>query len=182
MQREPMDWSSVATEEPRLPPNAEEVRSGLRGYPTLPELAKNLALLLSLHDERELHKVVVGQVIKGACWWSSNELGKYDKCRYWSKRATATRDSSDTWKKDHKLVHEHVVPRKVIEDLIFKSKPRDAQQIERFLKLSFVCIVSEADNQALRKFNSCMPESWEFGKCPWARYTACDIEWTERAT
>lgn len=115
-----------------------EHENDAENYPNFDELSANVALVLCLWHEQQLHLAVARQVVKGACWWVSNALGKHDNCPHWSKAAAAKRATSNSWSTDHQLVHEHVIPRKYIEGKILSLETPSAENVKALLELSCV--------------------------------------------
>ena len=141
------------------------------------ELAENILLLIRLHRENKLHERVVRQVIKGACWWVSNKQGKKDKCALWSKAARQIRIEREVWDAQLGLIHEHLVPRNVIEEQIMNLNLPTADAVGFLLALSTVCVVTKEEDEALRKdgLRNNMTAQWKPGDDLFARYKAVGI-------
>lgn len=116
------------------------------------DLAPDILLLLTLRNEGRLQEAVVRQVIKGACWWIANSQGRRDACDLWSKEARRLRKTSKTWD-GLGLVHEHIVPRSVIEEEIITLDDPTLERIEELLRLSRVCVVTRDEDRRLREAN-----------------------------
>jgi hypothetical protein len=114
------------------------------------DLAPDIFLLLVLHRTRKLHEAIVRQAIKGACWWISNAQGKSDSCNLWSKAALALRNGNPS-RQGLGLIHEHIIPRSVIEDSIMQLDEPSVGKIAELLKCSRVCIVTADEDSRLRK-------------------------------
>lgn len=144
------------------------------------ELAPDILILLNLYKETKLHEAVVRQVLKGACWWVSNAQGRRDACDLWSKEALKLREGNDAWH-GLGLVHEHMIPRNVIEDEILALPNPTVEQIEELLKLSRVCVVTEAEDERLRdlKLGSRLPNGERTTSGGKERYQLAGIELSE---
>jgi hypothetical protein len=117
---------------------------------TADELAPDILELIVLHREGKLHEAIVRQALKGACWWVSNNQGKNDSCSLWSTKALALRNANDSWK-GLGLIHEHIIPRNIIEEEIMKLVEPSVEKIANFLKLSQVCVVTKDEDESLCK-------------------------------
>jgi hypothetical protein len=117
---------------------------------TAKELARDISTLLYLYRKGKLHEAVVRQAIKGACWWVSNGQGKKDDCDLWSEKALSLRQANSKWDKLG-LVHEHIVPRKYIQNRLMCLEDPTESNVERLLSLSQVCVVAPDEDQMLRK-------------------------------
>lgn len=117
---------------------------------TAKELARDISTLLYLYREGKLHEAVVRQAIKGACWWVSNAQGKKDDCDLWSEKALSLRQASSDWDKLG-LIHEHIVPRKYIQNRLISLEDPTEPNVERLLSLSQVCVVAPDEDEMLRK-------------------------------
>jgi len=117
---------------------------------TADELAPDILLLLVLHRTGKLREAIVRQAIKGACWWISNGQGMGDFCDLWSTDALALRNQKNSWH-GLDLVHEHIVPRNVIEETIMQLEDLSVEKIAELLKHSRVCIVTAMEDSRLRE-------------------------------
>lgn len=154
----------------------------LSSRPDFKELSENVQLVLQLWREQKLHKAIVLDVVKGACWWVSDDAGKYDDCRNWSLEAERIRGSSVTWQSKHRLVHEHIIPKKFIASQLLSLPNPTVEQVAELLRLSTVCIVSPDEDLLFgkHKLRQTMPKNWSLGDDIWARYKVVDIKWRTR--
>jgi len=145
------------------------------------ELASDIRILLELHHEKKIHEAVLRQVLKGACWWISNNQGKKDSCDLWSKKALALRRANDSWE-ELGLVHEHIIPRNVIEEEILALRGRPTvDQITALLLHSRVCVVTAEEDKCLREkgLRQKLPSATSLTAGGSARYVECGIEISE---
>lgn len=138
--------------------------------PTLPELASDVETLIRLRDSRQVSAAVVKQLVAVACWWASNPKGRGVECEYWSKKAVIE------WKRDPRwtpgrFVHDHVVPRAFITKRIIDTPLLNAQEIERWLNLSFECVLTPKEHSDFpRQLRASMPAGWDIESDAWDRY------------
>jgi hypothetical protein len=121
--------------------------------------------------------------------WSAHD-GKYEGCRYWTKEALfAKREhlryngQGLTIPHEHRLIHEHIVPRKIIRDLLLTSSAPTATQIESLLDLYCVgAIITRPQDDQLTQagLRDSMPHGWRPGGDMWARHRACGIQIVDR--
>jgi hypothetical protein len=146
------------------------------------QLAPDIALLLRLFREGQLHEAVVRQVLKGACWWVSNAQGRRDACDLWSKAALERRRANAGWN-GIGFVHEHLIPRNVIEDAILALEHPTADAIKRLLALSRVCVVTPEEDEKLRKLGlrDRLPGDADLADALLERYHVAGIELSDQA-
>lgn len=113
------------------------------------QLAKDICRLLTMHRHGDLNEAIVRQVLKGACWWVANAQGRKDACDCWSKAARLVRNAANGWD-GLGLIHEHIFPRKVIQEAIFTLVEPTEARIEELLLLSRVCVVTAGEDERLR--------------------------------
>lgn len=140
-------------------------------YRTKQQIVEDTAFVLACENLQFGTKyAVVDQVI----WvWSEFE-GKHRGCRYWSEKAVATGSKREG------LVHEHVVPRKVIREKLFTLSKPSISSVKRILeKYCIGVVVTKEEDVHLRnlQLHSSMPEDWD-RKDVWARYKKANIRVT----
>lgn len=121
--------------------------------------------------------------------WSAHD-GKYEGCRYWTKEALFAAHEHLRYKgqglpipHEHSLIHEHIVPRNIIRDLLLTSSATTATQIESLLDLHCVgAVVTGLQNDQLTQagLRASMPHGWHPGGDIWARYRECGIQIVDR--
>lgn len=147
---------------------------------TAEELASDIQRLLLLYRDNEIHEAVLRQVLKGACWWISNSQGKKDACDLWSEKALALRNASSSWQ-GLGLVHEHVIPRNVIEEQILALETPSVTDITELLLRSRVCVVTAEEDKCLREkgLRQRLPSGTSLADGGVARYLECGIKFSE---
>jgi len=137
-------------------------------YRSKEEICRDVAFVIScetLHIGTRL--AVVDQV-----FWVWTEFdGKYDGCKYWSKKAKALPKGEAKGN----LVHEHLVPRKVVRQKLLRCK--SANDVRTVLETWCIgVVVTREEDQLLNslRLGSAMPHDWD-GIDPWARYTKAGI-------
>lgn len=105
-------------------------------------------------------------------WVWSEFNGKHQGCKFWSEKAL-----SSGLQNKH-LIHEHLVPRKVLMNKLFSEVIPDKQNIFEFLDTYCVgVVVTKDEDNMLNKIGlrSEMPSDWD-NKDPWARYKKVAIK------
>lgn len=113
-------------------------------------------------------------------WVWSEFYGKHIGCKYWSKEALRIWQTQKPSVKG--LVHEHLIPRKVLIHKLFNEVERDQHKIYEFLeKFCVGVVVTKAEDQALNDagLNSKIPDNWD-NKDPWTRYTEIGLSVIEK--
>jgi hypothetical protein len=147
------------------------------------ELAPDIRALLLLYRKGELREAVVRQVLKGACWWVSNAQGRKDSCDSWSKAALEARKGAPEWG-GLGLIHEHIVPRSVIEESIIGLKEPSVERIAELLSFSRICVVTPEEDESLRKagLGSVLPAGVGLSEAELTRrHKEVGIEWADEA-
>jgi hypothetical protein len=119
----------------------------------------------------ELHIGTKHAVVDQVLWVWTEFDGKHVGCKYWSKEAVATRS------KRNGLIHEHLVPRKIVRDKLFGLRKPTTEAVRRTLTNWCVGVVVTAEeDQRLNApgLNSSMPKTWD-KRDRWARYKAASI-------
>jgi hypothetical protein len=78
------------------------------------------------------------------------------------------------------LIHEHVVPRKIIREKLFALRKPSVTSVKRVLeKYCIGVVVTKEEDDRLRdlRLHASMPEDWD-KKDVWARYKKADIRVT----
>ncbi|MBX3627979.1 MAG: hypothetical protein KF892_23420 [Rhizobacter sp.] len=147
---------------------------------TAEQLAPDILLLLELYREKKLQEAIVRQALRGACWWGSNARNRNDACNLWSKKALALRQANSSWG-GIGLIHEHIVPRSVIEEAIINLEHPTEQEVGALLKLSRVCVVTPDEDATLRKLGlrDSIPEADTLYEGGVRRYVLGGIELSE---
>ncbi len=119
----------------------------------------------------ELHLGTKLAVVDQIFWVWSEFDGKHAGCRYWSKAAI------ESGLKNKGLVHEHLIPRKVVREMLLSLEDPSPQAVENiFDRLCVGVVVTKAEDIRLNKLglNSKMPPDWDQQDL-WARYDAAGI-------
>ena len=138
-------------------------------YRTKEQICEDVATILNAPVQYGTKFAVLAEVV----WVWSEFDGKYEGCKLWSENASQAR-------KD-KLIHEHVVPKKIIIDTLFNlSSPTGAAVKDILSKFCLGVIVTKEEDQRLNTMGlrSKMPDDWD-GSDPWARYVAAGIKCKE---
>lgn len=94
--------------------------------------------------------------------WELTELnGKFEGCKYWTKKALEVYKNSKSkpkkdWQKE--LIHEHVIPRKFLIDYIMSCYDKESEPEKKYFDLVIACVVTKEENNVLnKKYKSLMP-------------------------
>jgi hypothetical protein len=137
-------------------------------YRSKEEICRDVAFVLNCP---ELHVGTKHAVVDQVLWVWSEFDGKHSGCKYWSKKAVASRSRREG------LIHEHLVPRKIVREKLFALRTKTPQSIRRTLTTWCVgVVVTEAEDARLKDLglNSSMPKNWN-KRDRWARYTEARI-------
>lgn len=140
-------------------------------YRSKEELCKDLSIILN-ND-----KITYGTkmaVIDNMFWVWSEFHGKIKGCKYWSIEAVKAYQKN----KKAKLIHEHIVPRKILREKIFDIDKVTPESIKKlFDTYNIGVIVTKAEDDYLNRLGlrSKMPDDWD-GLDPWARHKAGNIK------
>lgn len=140
-------------------------------YRTKEEMCNDLSYIL---NEKKISFGTKMAVVDNIFWVWSEFYGKIKGCKNWSVEAKKAYESD----KSIKLIHEHIVPRKVIRDKLFNLENVNSTEIMKVLNSYCIGVVvtKEEDNRLNSiGLRSKMPINWD-GKDPWARYVAAAIE------
>ena len=110
-------------------------------------------------------------------WHWTEFRGKYHGCRFWSETAHAHRHRKNV--KD--LRHEHIVPKKVLLEMLFDLASPSASAVRALLDQFCVgIVVTKAEDMQLNHagLRSRMPDDWD-EQDPWARYRAVGLGWID---
>lgn len=120
--------------------------------------------------------------------WSAYE-GKHEGCRYWTKEAIFARrehlrydGSGLKIPSEHQLIHEHIVPRNIIRDVLLELQSPSALDVNELLEQYCVgAVITKLQDARLTEMGlrSSMPRGWRFGNI-WARYIATGFEIFDR--
>ena len=140
-------------------PSIEGVHETKKGFPSLDELSRWIAN--TLRDE-QIHERIKEQVIITSLLWAADYSGKKAKfksrtpsIKFMSRRAVEQIDRGD----DSGLVHEHIIPKKMLSRAIWEAYRKDhgqkdqclEEEILRLLRLSVYCLVTKEDDRILSK-------------------------------
>ncbi len=120
----------------------------------------------------ELHLGTKLAVIDQIFWVWSEFDGKHAGCNYWSKAAI------ESGLKNKGLVHEHLIPRKVVREMLLNLKDPSPEAVNDILeRLCIGVVVTKEEDTRLNDLglNSQMPPDWDQQNL-WARYHAAGIE------
>jgi len=110
-------------------------------------------------------------VLYEASWVWTEFDGKHEGCEHWSAAAWEFRSQTKM------LTHEHVVPIKVVIELLLKLPSPTASSVHQLLE-SFckAAVVTREEDARLNRLGlrSKMPSGWD-GSDVWARYTLAKI-------
>lgn len=136
-------------------------------YRTKSQISADVARIL----KSKLHHGTKFAVLAEVVWvWSEFE-GKYQGCKYWSERALRVRNDSKI------LVHDHIVPKKIVYDMLFGLGAPSARAVRRILRRFCIgAIITREEDQRLNALGlrSRMPDGWD-GRDPWARYRKAGV-------
>jgi hypothetical protein len=145
-------------------------------YRTKQQLAEDVASVLN----SKLQYGTKFAVLKEVTWVWTESSGKFIGCPYWS--AAAVRQ----FKRDHsrkRLVHEHVVPKKVVIDMLFGAANPTADSVRAILDkfLIGVVVTKKEDLRLNVEFGKSMPDEFDDERSnafrdPWLRYRRCGIQ------
>lgn len=110
-------------------------------------------------------------VISEVTWVWSEYYGKYHGCKYWTENALKAKDDLKS------LIHEHLVPKKILIKHLINLKSPQSNEIYNFLeKYCIGVVVTKEEDKKINEagLKSTMPENWD-NVDPWSRYEACDI-------
>lgn len=139
-------------------------------YRTKEQICKDLAYVLNSSLSYGTKFAVLSEIT----WVWTEFHGKYSGCKYWSEEALKIKNSQA------QLIHEHVVPKKVLIGYLMEKTKLSAQEIYKFLEKFCIGVVITKDedqkinNEGLR---SKMPNDWDY-EDPWARYKGLNINIT----
>lgn len=121
---------------------------------------------------KDLHIGTKLAVIDQIFWVWSEFDGKHAGCRYWSKSAT------ESGLKNKGLVHEHLIPRKIVREMLLNLDDPSPEAVNDILgRFCVGVVVTKAEDTRLNQLglNAEMPPNWD-RKNLWARYEAAGIE------
>jgi hypothetical protein len=87
--------------------------------------------------------------------------GKYLGCKYWSEEALKFKDKL----KPNPLIHEHLVPKKILIDFLMNKENRSPKEINNFLKkLCVGVVITKSEDQKINDvgLRSKMPDGWDY--------------------
>ncbi len=106
----------------------------------------------------DLGRIIQLKLLRNTIWQWTGRNGKYDGCKIWSEKAYNLFKQNDN-KKNLNLVHEHIIPIKLLLNEIINLKTKE--QISLFLdKANGACILREEDSILNKNgYRSNMPEN-----------------------
>lgn len=136
-------------------------------YRSKETICRDLAIVLG----SELSYGTKFAVVSEVTWVWSEFHGKHQGCKHWSEKA------KNSGLPNKELIHEHIVPKKVLINTLLNMKNPTPDEIFKYLQDYCIGVVVTKDedsqlNQA--KLKSEMPKSWD-GNDPWARYKVVGI-------
>lgn len=111
------------------------------------------------------------QLIKDYVLWKwSTRHGKYKNCRFWSEDAIESKNRGE----EIELRHEHVIPRKVVANMLIKAFSKETvtkRKIQQFLSTFCIgCVLTEKEDATIpNSLVSKMPNNWDEEDI-WYRY------------
>ena len=138
-----------------------------RRFRTKDEICRDVAFILLAPLAYGTKFAVLADVV----WAWSEFHGKIDGCPYWSEAAWLAKS------KPRGLMHEHVVPKKVVIDKLLSLEAPSTEEVRDVLDRFCIGVVvtREEDARMTRLgLRSEMPENWD-GVDPWARYAKAGI-------
>jgi hypothetical protein len=136
-------------------------------FRTKPEICRDVAYVLTA----PLSVGTKTAVLNDAIWTWSEFDGKFEGCKFWSSNALCFRGNRKL------LVHEHLVPRKVLIDWLLElSAPSIEVVSDIFENFCVGVIVTKDEDLILNKLGlrASMPDAWKREE-PWARYRVAGI-------
>jgi hypothetical protein len=131
------------------------------------EICHDLSIVLNSQLSYGTKYAVLAEIT----WVWSEYAGKYKGCKYWSVKA------KESYLVDKGLIHEHIVPKRILIDKLLNEIPYNQQEIFNFLDVFCIgVVVTKDEDRALNNagLKHKMPDSWDH-KDPWARYKKVDI-------
>lgn len=145
-------------------------------YRTKQELSVDVAKVLC----SDLHHGTQFAVLKEVTWVWTEFTGKFNGCHYWT-AAALRRFKRESSRK--RLRHEHVVPKKVVIEMLFALDKPTAEKVRTILDkfLIGVVVTKEQDARLNAEYGKSMPpefydESSPLYQDPWLRYRKCNIK------
>lgn len=124
-------------------------------------ICKDLSCVLSADLSYGTKFAVVSEIT----WVWSEFDGKHQGCEYWSEKALAS------GLPNNQLVHEHIVPKKILIDSIMNYVEKSPEAIYKYLdRFCIGAVVTKEEDNLLSEngLKSSMPDPWDGD--PWARY------------
>ena len=144
-------------------------------YRTKDEICGDLAFVLACE---ELHIGTRLCVVDQVFWVWSEWDGKHRGCKLWSAKAREVAEQVGKGPLRGILIHEHLVPKKLIREKLLALPSPSAVEIR--ILLDAWCIGVVVTKEEDKRLNDCglgssMPRDWD-GKDVWARYTMAGID------
>lgn len=126
-------------------------------------------------------------VLADTYWQWTEFYGKYNGCPFWTINAIAEYDSNPL-PNEKKYRHEHIVPKIVLNQLLFELPSHTEESIFRFMSSMNIGVVVTRKEDDLLSVNYRMsmpsefidPDSSDFHD-PWLRYKRCGIKVVDRS-
>ena len=149
-------------------------------YRTKERMVEDVVFVLNV-PESTLSYGAKFAVLKNACWAWTEFDGKYEGCRYWSKKAADDPTAQ--------CIHEHAVPRSVVIEMLCALDDATSTKVREILErfLFGVVVTLGQDKQLNSTYRSTMPPDFsnpghsDFHD-PWLRYRKSNIEVVERGS
>jgi hypothetical protein len=132
----------------------------------------------------EVSRKTTAALLRHMLWGWTERYGKFVGCQYWSVAALSSRDGGSASANSGALRHEHVVPRRVVAELLLGLEVPDEFAVQRALeRFALGCVVTADEASRLdRGTRQQMPpefsdqaHAWHMD--PWARYRRAGVEW-----
>ncbi len=159
-----------------------QIKSGNPRFRSKEDIAEDIAFILRAPVKYGTKFAVLAE----AMWVWTESTGKYEGCPYWTPLAMAVYAVNRMRKrgKYHGLRHEHVVPKRVVMDMLESLETPTPEAVhaicEKFLHA--VVVTVEEDSFLNLDYQSTMPAEFEdltseHYHDPWLRYRRCSIQW-----
>ena len=142
-----------------------------RRFRTKEKICRDLSIIL--RNESRLSYGTQFAVLYEVIWVWSEFDGKHKGCKHWSKKALKAQSEGRSMTE---LIHEHLVPRKLLIKELFEMSDPSSKKIYEYLNEYCIGVIitkdedSKLNNAGLR---SEMPKNWDGH--PWARYKEVGI-------
>lgn len=150
-------------------------------YDSKDEIVRDVVFILSAPVADATKAVVLRRAIR---FWTESG-GKHEGCRYWTSLARSEylrRMVKPKRQRTKELCHEHVVPLKVIKQMLLALEPPTHDAVRHIFQNFVIAAIVHAteDAQLRRQFKSSIPPAFSDPASsgyhnPWLRYEVCGI-------